>query len=76
MKIVMFSNYCKISCRESGNSQASPVNLTVSRAVVAPAMAIPNFSQTTLMYDAGRGAETGQSSVTITTLPAPGNQEK
>ena len=36
-------------------------------------MAIPNFNQTTLMYDAGRGAETGQSSVTITTLPAPGN---
>ena len=49
------------------------MNLTVSRAVVAPAMAIPNFNQTTLMYDAGRGAETGQSSVTITTLPAPGN---
>ena len=31
------------------------MNLTVSRAVVAPAMAIPNFNQTTLMYDAGRG---------------------
>ena len=70
---VIFSNYCKCPCRESGNSQASPVNLTVSRAVVAPAMAIPNFNQTTLMYDAGRGAETGQSSVTITILPAPGN---
>ena len=42
-------------------SQLSPVNLTVSRAVVSPAMAIPNFSQTTL-YDAGRGAQTGQSS--------------
>ena len=39
-------------------------------------MAIPNFSQTTLTYDAGRGAETGQSNVTITTLPAPGKQEK
>ena len=51
------------------------MNLTVSRAVVAPAMAIPNFSQTTLMYDAGRAAESGQSSVTITTLPAPGKLE-
>lgn len=51
------------------------MNLTVSRAVVAPAMAIPNFSQTTLMYDAGRAAESGQSSVTITTLPAPGKHE-
>ena len=40
-------------------SQASPVDLTVSRAVVAPAMAIPNFSQTMLTFDAGRGSVTG-----------------
>jgi len=53
----------------ASGQQASPVNLTVTRAVVAPAMTIPNFSQTTLMYD--RPGE-GQSSVTITTLPPPG----
>ena len=55
----------------SAASQAGPVNLsTVARpgAVVAPAMTLPNFSQTTLMYDR---AEQQQSSVTITTLPPP-----
>lgn len=47
-----------------GGNQASPVNLTMTRATV-PAMAIPNFNQTTLMYD-----RESQNSVTITTLPA------
>ena len=57
------------------NSQAWSVNLTMSRAAVAPAMAIT--SQTTLMYDAGRGAwaETGQRGVTITSQKAPGKHK-
>ena len=46
-----------------GANQASPVNLTMTRATV-PAMAIPNFNQT-LMYE-----RESQNSVTITTLPA------
>ena len=51
--------------------QTGPVNLTVSdrsafsRAAVAPAMSLPNFAQTTFLYEPGQ-----QSSVTITTLPA------
>ena len=40
------------------------VNLTMTRASV-PAMTIPNFNQTTLMYERDQ-----QNSVTITTLPA------
>ena len=50
------------------------MNLTISRVVVAPAMAI--ISQTTLMYDAGRGVweETVQRSVTITSQQAPRKQ--
>ena len=41
------------------------MNLTVSTALNTPSMAIPNFSQTTLMYYMGRGAgaESGQSSI-------------
>lgn len=55
-------------------SQSGPVNLTVSdrsafsRGAVAPAMSLPNFTHTTFLYEAGRA---DQSSVTITTLPAP-----
>ena len=49
------------------------MNLTVTRAVVAPAMTIPNFSQSTLMYDRpGDGQTKPNQSVTITTLPPPG----
>ena len=57
-----------------GQQQASPVNLTVtSRPVAPPAMAIPNFSSAKLMTYDGRG-EAGGSSVTITTLPAAGQE--
>merc|ERR1719347_1688820 len=55
-------------------TQSGPVNLTVSdrsafsRGAVAPAMSLPNFTHTTFLYEAGRA---DQSSVTITTLPAP-----
>ena len=51
-----------------GANQASPVNLTMTRASV-PAMTIPNFNQTTLMYE-----RDAQNSVTITTLPAGDGQ--
>ena len=48
-----------------GAAQANQaVNLTMTRASV-PAMTIPNFNQTTLMYERDQ-----QNSVTITTLPA------
>jgi len=56
------------------STQSGPVNLSVSdrsafsRGAVAPAMTLPNFTQTTFLYEAGRA---DQSSVTITTLPAP-----
>jgi len=69
-----YVTFVPANSRESASGQqASPVNLTVTRAVVAPAMTIPNFSQSTLMYDRpGDGQTKPNQSVTITTLPPPG----
>jgi len=71
---VVAGTFLSASRPMDSTSQAGPVNLTVSdrsafsRGAVAPAMSLPNFTHTTFLYEAGRAE---QSSVTITTLPAP-----
>ena len=71
---VVAGTFVQASRPQDTTTHSGPVNLTVSdrsafsRGAVAPAMSLPNFTHTTFLYEAGRA---DQSSVTITTLPAP-----